>query len=128
MTTIEQLLREYENLPEFVGSRIRDINQMGGFGSTPLHIACYRAITSEVDTLISAGADVNARGEYGERPLQAAIKGRQPRNISTIIELLLRHGALCELYDDDGRNAWQTAEHFDFTEKLSAIVQSVSPK
>src|SRR6266852_6196402 len=123
ITTLEQLLREYQELPEFQGTALKSVNQQGGFKSTPLHIACYRERPHEVRIVLEAGADPNASGEYGERPLQVAVNCRN----RDIMEQLLRAGAQCELRDEKGMDTWQVAEALRFKEKLEEIVRRVAP-
>lgn len=121
-TSVEQLLREYHELPEFQGIALNTVNQQGAFKSCPLHIAIYRENLDEVRVLLQATADPNAAGEYGERPLQVAVNCGH----SVIIEELLRAGARCELKDEKGRDTWQVAELVGFKQKLEEIVRRVT--
>jgi hypothetical protein len=123
VTNLEQLLREYQELPEFQGIALTSVNQQGGFKSTPLHIAIYRELPHEVKIFLEAGADPNAPGEYGERPLQVAVNCGN----SEIIEQLLRAGARCELKDEKVMDAWQVAEAVGFKQKLEEVVRLVAP-
>lgn len=43
-------------------------------GSTPLHIAAWRAWQTTLEFLIARGADVNAVNSHGENPLQLAVR------------------------------------------------------
>jgi ankyrin repeat protein len=58
-------------------------------GSTPLHWAAYRADPGAVERLILAGADVNARNDYGVTPLSLACTDGN----AAIVEKLLNAGA-----------------------------------
>jgi ankyrin repeat protein len=122
--TIQELLAEYQELPEFTGVSLQSVNQRGVYDSTPLHIAIYRKAPNEVTLLLKAHADPNAPGEYGERPLHVAVNCRQ----SEIIEHLLRAGARCDLTDDKGRDVWQLAEILHFSEQLERIYQKVDSR
>jgi ankyrin repeat protein len=117
MTKANQLLKEYQELPEFVGAPLESVNQRGGFNSTPLHVAIYRESPEEVQILLDAKADPNAPGEYGERPLQVAINGRNKK----IVEQLMHAGAQLELKDDRGRDSIKIAEVVGFTNDLTEI-------
>ncbi len=86
----------------------------------PLHIAVYRENLEEIATLLKSGADPNASGEYGERPVQIAINCRN----SEIIKLLLEAGASLDRNDGEGRNAWKIAEIVHFSDQLQRIVSS----
>jgi len=121
MTSVEKLLREYQELPEFQGTPLKSVNQRGGFRSTPLHIAIYREKPEEVRLLLEAGADPNAAGEYGERPLHVAINCGKDE----IIEQLLRAGAQTELADEKGMDAWLIAKAVGLQEKLQELVYRV---
>ncbi len=68
-------------------------------GNTALH----RVVTLEeeelVELLLEHGADVNARGDGGARPLHCA-------GTTEIARLLLEHGARADVPDDEGRLPW----------------------
>lgn len=120
---LEQLLNEYQELPEYQGIILQSVNQLGGFNSPPLHIAIYRENLDEVRTLLEAKADPNIAGEYGQRSLQVAVKCR---NIE-IIEHLLHAGAQCDLKDENGMDAWNYASILNFKNEFEEIVRRVSP-
>ncbi|HTQ36052.1 MAG TPA: ankyrin repeat domain-containing protein [Steroidobacteraceae bacterium] len=68
-------------------------------GTTPLHWAVYHGNVAEVKRLIAAGADVNARNDYGSTPLsEAAVAG----NVE-VIRRLLQAGARVDATNADGQ-------------------------
>jgi ankyrin repeat protein len=69
-----EVLRRYkeEELPEFIGIPLENVNQAGNSGDRPLHVAATRGNLQEVAALVSGGADVNARGDLGNTPLHEA--------------------------------------------------------
>jgi ankyrin repeat protein len=70
-------------------------------GTTPLHWAVYNDDAGQVRQLIKAGADVNARNDYGATPLtEAAETGN-----ADIIGQLLKAGADPESSNEDGQTA-----------------------
>lgn len=72
-----------------------------GDGTTPLHLAVYRNDVAEVQRLIAAKADVNARNDYGSTPLTEAATVGNPE----VISRLLKAGAQVESANDDGQTA-----------------------
>jgi ankyrin repeat protein len=70
-------------------------------GTTALHWAVYNDDAEMVDRLLAAGADVNARNDYGASPLsQAAVVGN-----ATVIKRLLAAGADVDSANADGQTA-----------------------
>ncbi len=118
MTKLQEVLLEYQELPEFEGRALCSVNQRGGWNSTPLHVAIYRERPEEVRVLLDAGADPNAEGEYGERPLQVAVNCGN----AEIVERLLRAGADVKLLDEKGLNTFQVADLMGFRPKLEEIM------
>jgi uncharacterized protein len=105
--SFEAILHRYldEDLPEFTGFDKLDINQLGIFGNSPLHVACVRGLIEEVDLLLRGGANVHMRGENGNTPLhEAVIQGHVD-----VVRLLLSFGAQMETKNDDGHSAIDVA-------------------
>ena len=66
-----------------------DVDVKGGWMViTPLHMAALNGHKEIVELLIAKGADVNAKAEDGETPLDATIEFRHPQ----IADLLRKHG------------------------------------
>lgn len=64
----------------------------------PLHRAAGDGLVSEVNALIRAGANVNARNKFGGTPLHSAVlNGHLP-----VVEILIRAGANINAPRDDG--------------------------
>jgi len=64
------------------------VNAKGYRERTPLHDAAYRGHKEIVELLIDAGADVNAKNNSGETPLDMGIQLKQ----TEIADLLRKHG------------------------------------
>ncbi|MEQ1920218.1 MAG: ankyrin repeat domain-containing protein [Elusimicrobiota bacterium] len=94
-----------EDLPEFVGISLNDVNQKGGFGNAPLNIAATRGDVEEVEALLDGGADINVRGEQQCTPLHDAVG----QGHAAVVQLLLRRGASTSLRDDSGFSAKDVA-------------------
>jgi len=86
---IEDLLSEYQSLPEYSGLSLRDVNQLSLFGDRPIHVAATRGAIEELEILLSYGADVNAQGEHGYTPLHNAVEQGKLGAVSWLIH----HGA-----------------------------------
>lgn len=70
-------------------------------GTTPLHWAVYNSDAQQVRSLIKAGADVDARNDYGATPLTEAA---ETGNVE-IIGQLLKAGADPQGSNEDGQTA-----------------------
>jgi len=70
-------------------------------GDSCLHLAAIRGDLTAVQILLSAGLDVNMKGDLGNTPLHYATMAKN----SDIIELLITHGAKTDLINELGDNA-----------------------
>lgn len=89
--TAMEVLRRYreEELPEFLGISLENVNQAGNSGDRPLHVATIRGNMDELLALVAGGADVNASGDLGNTPLhEAAAQGHLDA-----VKILLAKGA-----------------------------------
>ncbi len=98
--TARDVLSRYmeEDLPEFKGVKLTDVNQKGLHGSTPLSVAATRGDVEEVRALLEGGADPNGRGEHGVTPLHDAV-GQEHVEVA---RLLIRKGARIDIAADFG--------------------------
>jgi ankyrin repeat protein len=95
---LSELLQEYSDLPEFLEIDSITVDTVGNFGNTPLHVAACRGAVTEVNLLISSGANVNAVGELGNTPLHEAVG----QNMLDAAEALLKAGAKVDAKNDFG--------------------------
>jgi ankyrin repeat protein len=87
-------------------------------GTTPLHRAVHRNDLKAVDTLIRAGADVNATNRYGVPPLSlAAMNGN-----AAILERLLKAGANANATQSEGETALMTAARSGVPEAVQVLL------
>ncbi|MHA6880879.1 ankyrin repeat domain-containing protein [Ralstonia pseudosolanacearum] len=86
---IERVLSKYSKHVEFIGDDIKDVAQVGAFGSQVLHLASFANFCDDIEELIQAGADVNAIGDLGLRPLHYAVLG----GCSEAVQILLLKNA-----------------------------------
>jgi ankyrin repeat protein len=89
------LLRRYSGSATFSFSSIEnlDVNSKGWDDETLLHMVSRQGIVADVETLIEAGADVNARAEFNTTPLDSALGAIDQIAALAIVKLLLAAGA-----------------------------------
>ena len=105
MIELGELFEIYKDLPEFVEIDALDVNTIGNFGDTPLHVAASRGVPEEIQRLIEAGANVNAAGELGNSPLHEAVGQDNPH----AAEALLNAGATVKGINDFGESPIEIA-------------------
>jgi ankyrin repeat protein len=86
---------------------------------TPLHAASGRHLPLTVRTLITGGADVNARDTRGQTPLMRAVRIDNPQ----IVRLLIQAGADARIRDSRGRTARTYAEAYASSEPVLAALK-----
>jgi len=89
-------------------------------GTTALHWAAHDDDQAAVEQLIKAGADVNARNDYGSTPLQEAAE----RGDAVMIRTLLRAGADVESANDEGQTALMTVARVGSVEAVKVLVKA----
>lgn len=79
-----------------------DVNALDNKKQTALHFATGITFSAETTlVLIRAGGDVNAQKANGSTPLHSAARRLKP----VAVDILLRHGALEDLIDKNGKTA-----------------------
>jgi ankyrin repeat protein len=86
---IEHVLHRYSQHVEFVGEELKDVMQVGAFGSQVLHLASFANRCDDIEKLLQAGANIDAVGDLGLRPLHYAVLGGSLE----AVRLLLSKGA-----------------------------------
>ncbi len=95
---VETALHLLDAEPESIHSRNEIDNQ-------PLHEACWAKHPPMVRLLIDRGADVNARGDFGQTPLHFAVRDGGHKAVE-IVAMLVQAGADVSAKDDRlGENA-----------------------
>jgi len=120
---LPDLFSIYRDLPEFVELDVLDVNTIGNFGDTPLHVAATRGVLAEVKLLIESGANVNASGELGNTPLHEAVG----QGHFEAAEVLLRAGASVTTVNDFGDSPLNLARRAG-RERLAALLEQYSGK
>jgi ankyrin repeat protein len=87
---------------------------------TPLHLAVYNELPEVVKILLEKGADVNAKGSFGQTPLHDAAS----RGFLDAMKLFLSKGA-----DVNAKDRWdETPLHFAVDNKLPEVVKILLEK
>jgi len=118
--TIEALFADYQELPEYLGVRLADANQVGLFGDRPVHIAATRGSVPELELLWRHGADLNVAGEHGYTPLHMAVEQESLEAVNWLLE----HGARADLANEVGETPLSLAQ----LGANDAIVQIISAR
>jgi ankyrin repeat protein len=86
---LREVLDSIGSAADFFGIELKDINQRGVYGNTPLKIATVRGDIDAVRVLLEAGAEVDAVVEEGCTVLWYASAFNYPE----IVRILLDYGA-----------------------------------
>jgi uncharacterized protein len=104
-TSVDAILDDMADLPEFLGLPRPQISTPGRFGNRPLKIVAVRGDVRAIEMLVAAGAEIDARNEDGCTALHhAASQGHLPA-VRRLVEL----GASLDVRDDDGRTPLEVA-------------------
>jgi ankyrin repeat protein len=89
---IKQVLHRYPRHVEFIGEELKEVSQIGAFGSQVLHLAAFSNRCDDIEELLQAGADIDAIGDLGLRPLHYAVLGG---SLEAVRLLLNRRANVC---------------------------------
>jgi len=84
---IEDILSRYACHVEFLGDDLKSVSQIGAFGSQVIHLASFADKCDDVASLVRAGADRNAIGDLGLRPLHYAVLGGAIDAVRFLLEI-----------------------------------------
>ena len=87
--------------PASIGEQRVTVLSRASDGDTPLHVIVWRNDVKAARLLLSAGADVNAKGDMAVTPLHVAVS----RGNVAMAELLLGAGARADLVSEIGGTA-----------------------
>lgn len=87
--TLEQILTRVAEILFLDSDAVITVNTRDADGDTPLHIVALWGDRHAIETLVNAGADIDAKGDMGCTPLHFAVMG----NHVQAAELLLLLGA-----------------------------------
>lgn len=87
-----------------------DVNEVGGLGTTALHIAAgQQSLARTIQCLLDAGADVDAQDDLLQTPLHVAFESRDPASILIKIVPLLQRGGRLDATCTRGCSAFKCA-------------------
>ncbi len=112
-----------ENLPDYAGLDLVDVNQKGVFGNTPLDTAAVRGNLEEVQALLEGGADPNIPCEKGATPLHDAVG----QGHIEVVRLLLKSGASPDIRSEFGGTPLEWATRRGLKE-IAALFEANSKK
>jgi len=101
------------------GQELTDVKSKNLVDDTPLHTMCSFGELESARILIEAGADVNAKGDFGYTPLFQAVIGENPK----LIELLINSGADRTLRNDHNWTVLDYAQIFGSSETVLSILR-----
>lgn len=111
----------YENNPDAL--TLSGPKSVNCDGDTLLHLAAFRGHERDVLDLVELGADINAPGDLGYRPLHyAAMRGHHD-----VVAALLSMGARHDLPSEDGTTPAQAAEWAKHPE-IAALLRSFASR
>lgn len=70
---VKKVLEECSHCGAWYGQKINSLNDRNSLNDTPLHTVCSWGDIKPVEILISAGANINSKGDQGNTPLFNAI-------------------------------------------------------
>ncbi len=123
--TAKDVLHRYmdEDLPEFSGIDLIDVNQKGQYGNTPLDAAAVSGNVEEIEALLNGGADPDIQGEHGCTPLYNAVAQVHLE----AVRLLLSRGAKPAIRSGFGDTPHERALKKGLTE-IAALFQHLTDK
>ena len=94
----QEVLSRVQDVTEFLGIHLVDVNQRGIFGNTPLAVVTSWGEVEAVSRLLEGGADVNAKNEDGYTALRQAVMFDD----HLVVERLLEAKASVSIKNDEG--------------------------
>lgn len=106
---IKDILAKYASHVEFLGDDLNDVEQVGAFGSQVIHLAAFANHCNDIVAFVQAGANTNALGDLGLRPLHYAVLG----GAVDAVHVLLQSGADAHYENEFGETPAQMAHILD---------------
>jgi ankyrin repeat protein len=120
MRTVEQIYRQVETVPDFMGHTVSSVDYRNGYGDTPLHIVSGWGDCKAIEILAASGANLNAIGESGFTPLHCAAEQNSPEAVIQLLKL----GAILTA-DTTGQSPLELAIILEHKEVIIAINENI---
>jgi len=117
MLTIEEILADVSESPEFEGLGVIDVNTRARNGDTPLHWMAVLGDGNAIEMLAAAGAEIDAVNNERQTPLHIAVIWRQ----ISAIAALRNAGADLGAENNEGLTPLSLARRDDFTPAIEAL-------
>ena len=102
-----------------------DVNKVDYNHWTPLHYAAQDGLYSIAEVLISSGAEIDVKDDYGNTPLSNAIYNSNVGNSVEVIKILLKNGADKFLKNNYGISPYSMAIDTMGGEPLVKLLDSI---
>lgn len=112
------VLAKIQNVVEYSDIDLKDVNQKGMFGNTPLSVVTTWGDLEAAILLLDAGAELNLKLELGYTVLHSAVSFGH----TEMVKLYLDRGAKRDILNNDGNSPRHIAEFY----KNSKIVDLLS--
>ena len=119
MLTLEEVLSDVAETPEF--SQLDEVTprSRGANGETPLHWMATLGDSRGIELLIQAGAEVDAVDNNGTAPVHEAVAARQ----LAAVRALIGAGATPDLRNGEGKTPLEIAEEDGFQPVVELLRQ-----
>ena len=122
--SVNEIYRKCEKTGAWYGVDISSFSQRNVMGDTVLHTVCSWGELDAVKILVSAGADVNAKGDKGGIPLFNAVVGES----AEVVDFLLRSGADPGIPNEYGRLVLDYAKNVSAPLEVVKLLEKASSK
>ncbi len=116
---IEQVLHRYSHHVEFICEELKDVAQVGAFDSQVIHLASFANHCDDIEELLQAGADIDAKGDLGLRPIHYAVLNGSLE----AVRLLLNRGADAHAENEFGETPAQMAHQLEYANIESLLLE-----
>ncbi|MDM5182269.1 ankyrin repeat domain-containing protein [Massilia sp. DJPM01] len=122
MKLIEEVYRRCAKTGAWYGVEISRFDQRNFMEDTVLHTVCSWGDLAAVKILVTAGADVNAKGDQGATPLFNAVIGGNPE----VILFLLKSGADPQIVNGYKRQVLEYAKNISASSTIVELLEKAT--